>query len=202
VLDGILVRESRIDMRALLGLGISLALLLLDGAAQAQAIVPIGSARRSDAESAWEAHPLVLEVHLGLGMPLGLVGVAADYSVLDWWAVGVGGGVNNAGPQGAVLSRIRVVGNLRKALTVEAGYSLGNYQHGDFFDDVGGDTPANGWDTGYELRVSPAHFIYLGCNRWQHWFRHGVRHRFASAGCPNSRGILVADWGRSNRSVG
>lgn len=95
-------------------------------------------------------------------MPLGLVGVAADYSVLDWWSLGLGIGTNNRGVQGAALTRIRVIGGLRKALTLETGYSVGNYQGSDFLGNMMGSHAGIGVDSGYEFRVSPAHWIYIG----------------------------------------
>lgn len=78
-------------MKAGLFCACAVAVLTAGEPLRAQALIPIGDARRT-ASNSWSEHPVAVEVQAGLGTPLGLLGIAVDFSPLDWWSVGAGVG--------------------------------------------------------------------------------------------------------------
>lgn len=80
----------------------------------------------------FDAAPFELSLELGLGTPVGLLGVVAEYNLLDELALGAGLGLNDHGPIWAVRARARpLIGVSRAgtlhALFVEAAFSRGQY---------------------------------------------------------------------------
>ncbi len=118
----------------------------------------------------WQERPLSLELQLGIGGPLGLLGAALDVALLPRWSLGAGAGLSLGGPQVAVFTRVRLVGNERRAFFVEAAFSGGNYRAVDIIGSmIAGEDPPN-HDDGYEYRVRPAFWVYVGAGyelRWQ-----------------------------------
>jgi hypothetical protein len=89
---------------------------------------PAGATDPSDSTGGpWSQRPLALIVHVGLGTPVGFVGLGAEYSFNDYLAVEAGAGINGVGPQGAAMGRLRLpIGD--RALMLGAGVSAGPYR--------------------------------------------------------------------------
>jgi hypothetical protein len=78
----------------------------------------------------WATQPLVLEGQLGLGTPLGLAGIALDYSPFSILGLNLGIGLGLGGPQYAFASRLRVIRAGRRkqvALYLSGGVSGGAF---------------------------------------------------------------------------
>jgi hypothetical protein len=103
--------------------------------------------------SAWATNPLGIEANLGLGTPLGFLGVALDYAVLPTLSLNAGLGIGGAGPQGAVSARFRIpVFTERFAPYLGVGLSGGPYTPGTFCIPAGDgdcDTSPFHWNTAY-----------------------------------------------------
>jgi hypothetical protein len=101
-----------------------------------------------------------VEAHLGLGAPLGVLGVAADYSLLPAVSMGaglgVGSGLDGPSPHAALLAHLRPVYGVRNALVVDAGYSFGGYRR--FQLDLAGHGPSTRYRAGADL----AHWLQIG----------------------------------------
>lgn len=117
----------------------------------------------------WQEHPLSLELQLGIGGPLGLLGVALDVALLPRWSLGVGAGLGLGGPQLAVFTRVRLMGNDRRAFFVEAASSGGNYRAVNFIGGMMAGEDAPNHDDGYEYRVRPAFWVYVGAGYELRW---------------------------------
>lgn len=146
------------------GLLCAVAVLTAAEPSYAQALIPIGDARVAESNS-WSEHPVALEIQAGVGTPLGLLGLAVDFSPLDWWSVGAGVGWDELGPQGALLTRLRLLGNTRKALSLDTAFSYGDYKGYNLIARLvgGGERARTGpEDYSYSLHVEPAHRLYLG----------------------------------------
>jgi hypothetical protein len=73
-----------------------------------------------------------IEARAGFGTDVGLIGIVAEYTPIDWITVGGGIGDNPWGVIGGVHARFRLYEpqallGLRRALTLEVGYSRGRY---------------------------------------------------------------------------
>jgi hypothetical protein len=79
-------------------------------------------------------------VQLGLGTPLGELGLEAEHTLTPHLAVAAGGGWGANGPQGAAMARLRVGGD-RAKLVIGAGLSGGPYKWIRFCDDEGNTCP-------------------------------------------------------------
>jgi hypothetical protein len=93
------------------------------------------------------------ELHLGLGTPLGFIGVALDYAVTPMLSVNAGVGLGGSGPQGAVSARLRIPSfSAHSAPYIGLGLSGGPYTPWSLCIPAGeGDCspPAYHWDTAY-----------------------------------------------------
>ena len=79
----------------------------------------------------WETRPFMVEGHLGLGTPVGVLGIALDYSPWPLLGLNLGIGLGGAGPQYAFTSRLRLLRlghRTRVALYLGAGVSGGSYE--------------------------------------------------------------------------
>jgi hypothetical protein len=88
--------------------------------------------------SRWKERPVALEAQLGIAGPLGSLGLAADISVNDYFALNAGVGLAATGQlQGALTPRLRlpIVGGF--AIGLEGGLSGGGYTEFDPFQDPG-----------------------------------------------------------------
>jgi len=110
------------------------------------------------AGSEWVARPFALEAQLGLGAPLGLAGVAADYSVLPWLSAVAGAGWSTGGLQVSAGARARLLPIARSRLTLQLDYSLGGA--------MVSSTPVVGGG-GAEIQAERAHWLHaaLGVER-------------------------------------
>jgi hypothetical protein len=99
----------------------------------AAAAGPAAAAGNEDA-SPFESRPTVLYGVLGLGTPVGLVGVEVEETIRSHLSLtaGVGWGAANA-PQGAVMIRALVLSASDFRLTIGAGISGGKYKWSDWF---------------------------------------------------------------------
>ncbi len=127
----------------------------LGDAAQPDGAVPDAVVSPPRPSDPWEARPFMIEGHLGIGTPVGLVGIAFDYS--PWALVGLnlGVGLGVSGPQYAFTSRVRLfrVGRrTRVALYLGAGVSGGSYDQPTALDSF----PVDGSQT--ESAIDSAHF--------------------------------------------
>jgi len=78
----------------------------------------------------WKVQPFVIESQLGLGAPLGLIGIALDYSPMPVLGLNVGVGLGLGGVQYAFAARLRVIrwGHRNHfAAYLGAGVSAGGY---------------------------------------------------------------------------
>jgi hypothetical protein len=83
--------------------------------------------------SAWRERPTSIEAHLGLGTPVGGLGVSADYSLVPEIALGAGAGIGSGFDvpstlHTAALARLRPVYGVRNAFVANLAYSTGGYQ--------------------------------------------------------------------------
>ena len=88
------------------------------------------SATATAPPSPWATQPLVLEAQFGLGTPLGLAGIAMDYSPVPILGLNLGVGLGLGGVQYAFASRLRVVRAGRRkqvALYLSGGVSGGAF---------------------------------------------------------------------------
>lgn len=96
------------------------------------------SAARADDDEApppdrWEAMPDALEIHAGLGTPVGYLGLAYDRVLWSRWSANVGFGVGS-GREGGSLhlatgTRFRVFQDRGGALYLGADYSTGGFRY-------------------------------------------------------------------------
>jgi hypothetical protein len=105
----------------------------------------------------WGSLPLVLEAQFGLGAPLGLVGIALDYSPVPAIGINLGVGLGGAGPQYALSTRLRVFRfghRAHFAPYVGLGASAGAYNQTEW-GLVGGDPPTTvfHWNTAYWMNL-------------------------------------------------
>jgi hypothetical protein len=103
----------------------------------------------------WETRPFMVEAHLGIGTPVGLVGIAFDYSPWALLGLNLGVGLGVSGPEYAFTSRVRLlrVGRrTRVALYLGAGVSGGSYDQPTALDSF----PVDGSQT--ESASDSAHF--------------------------------------------
>jgi len=75
----------------------------------------------------YESKPTALYVQLGLGTPLGELGLEAEQTLTSHLAVAAGAGWGAGGPQGAAMARLRLGGD-RAKLVIGAGLSGGPYE--------------------------------------------------------------------------
>lgn len=142
------------------------------GAATAQPSAAVSTApspapaTASDQEDVW-ARRFAFDLQAGLGAPYGLLGASFEWTPVRFFTLAMGAGGNVAGPQLAVLPRVRLVLD-QMAVALGAGPSWGPYQSSDGFLDpswvgtydglwLNGDISVEErWSFGLELRM------YLG----------------------------------------
>ena len=106
--------------------------LLLDGAMRLATLILVlaglasGQAMAADGVSEFEARPTALYAQIGLGTPLGFLGVEAERTVTPVFSLSAGAGWGNAGPQAAAMMRM-LLGGDRSKLVIGAGASGGKY---------------------------------------------------------------------------
>jgi hypothetical protein len=110
---------------------------------------PMHAQAPDDADAEWIARPFALEAQLGLGTPLGIAGIAADYSVLPWVSVLAGAGWGMGGVQLSVGSRARLLRMGRSRLTLQLDYSIGGAAL----------SSSAGVGGGAEIRAERAHWL-------------------------------------------
>jgi hypothetical protein len=123
--------------------------------------------------ASWAERPLSLELQVGLGAPLGLLGGAVDVALLRRWSVTAGVGVSGGGLQLAASTRVRLVGNHRMAFFLETAFSGGNFSMSEDPLGVGEDTPE--YDDGYYYEVEPAYWLYFGAGYELRFSRSALR---------------------------
>ncbi len=85
----------------------------------------------------WEQRPFAIEGHVGLGTPLGALGVALDVTPIKWVSLNAGVGAGLGDGKQASLTRQIAFGARgrysfgRTALALGGGYSFGPYVKGD-----------------------------------------------------------------------
>src|SRR5262245_58562658 len=89
-------------------------------------VLASGEAVADDVVSEFENRPTALYFQLGLGTLLGLVGIEVEHVVSPTWAVSVGGGLGQAGPQVAAMIR-QLWGGDRSKFVLGAGLAAGRY---------------------------------------------------------------------------
>jgi hypothetical protein len=90
------------------------------------ALAPAQAAADDDI-SEFEARPTAIYAQVGLGTPLGFLGVEAEHTVLPTWSLSAGAGLGIAGPQAAAMVRRLFEGDQSK-LVIGAGLSGGRYR--------------------------------------------------------------------------
>ncbi|MCC6664699.1 MAG: hypothetical protein IT375_13185 [Polyangiaceae bacterium] len=85
--------------------------------------------RRRPEARAWTERPIAVEAQLGLGAPLGLVGVAVDLSPSAGFSWNLGAGISVPGPtlQLGTAVRLRLIPTTGFAVGAEGGLSFGPY---------------------------------------------------------------------------
>jgi hypothetical protein len=100
------------------------------------ALLTSGRAAAGDAGEL-ESKPNVLYAQVGLGTPLGYVGVEAARRVSPYFVVSAGAGMGVSGPQIALMPRLHL-GQGRSTLVLGAGVSRGKYTSSNACDDDDG----------------------------------------------------------------
>lgn len=80
--------------------------------------------------SAWAERPLAFDGTVGLGTPLGTLGLSFDYAPIRWVSLGAGIGTNIDGLQKAGMLRVRFTPNRPTSLFAGGGYSQGPWSQG------------------------------------------------------------------------
>jgi hypothetical protein len=136
------------------------------------------AATQSD-DDVW-SRKLAIDAHAGLGTRYGLGGVSVEWAPVKAFAIAAGGGGSWAGPQFALLPKVRALLG-RTAFALEVGPSWGTYQaSSDFIDPawVGTYTAAwlnadvgveHRWPCGFEFRVYLGAAMVLAANRVNCW---------------------------------
>ena len=73
----------------------------------------------------WAERPLAFDGTVGLGTPLGNLGLSLEYAPIRWVSLGAGVGVNIDGIQKAGMLRVRLTPNRPASLFAGGGYSEG-----------------------------------------------------------------------------
>ena len=87
--------------------------------------LPSGKAHAAE-RSEFENRPTAVYGQLGLGTPLGFVGIEAEHTVVPIWSVSAGAGLGLGGPQAAVMTRGLFGGHWSK-FVIGGGLSGGRY---------------------------------------------------------------------------
>jgi hypothetical protein len=106
------------------------------------------SARDARASDDPWTRPLALDLHAGLGTPLGFYGLTTELTPVRWFTIGVGAGESSSGLQEALMARVRVVVD-GTGFALGGGVSTGPYQdtkEGWFCGLYGGDCTLRTWD--------------------------------------------------------
>jgi hypothetical protein len=107
----------------------------------ALALVALASGGASAADTGvYESRPTALYLQLGLGTPLGELGLEAEQTLTPHLAIAVGAGIGGKGPQGATMLRLRLGGD-RAKIVVGAGLSGGPYSWLNFCGDTANGCP-------------------------------------------------------------
>jgi hypothetical protein len=149
-------------------------------AARAQGLQrPVAEANDFEAPEAqsspWVTDPWALELHAGLGTPVGYLGVALDYSPLRWLSidagVGIGSGREGGSAHAALGARARLLRLGERRIYAGVDYSTGGWV-ATSLDPVGGLAPRHGGSE--DSRVVYAKRL--------HWVQPavGIEQRFAS----------------------
>jgi hypothetical protein len=89
----------------------------------------------ADLESPWDK-VFAFEGHLGVGTPVGMLGLTVELSPTRWLTVAGGGGIGISGFQWAAMPRLRLIAHTRGSVQLGAGVSGGGYTyHMPFADD-------------------------------------------------------------------
>jgi hypothetical protein len=120
-----------------------------------------GEAAAADGVSEFEARPTAIYAQLGVGTPLGFIGVEAEHVVLGTLAVSAGAGVGLAGPQAALMART-LLGGDRSKFVIGAGLSGGRYRWAEFCIDAKGCTQKAGLVGWGNLEIGGAHRFRSG----------------------------------------
>lgn len=128
-------RRSVCALRHGLCMGICVRALSLASALVVLGVLVPSSVRAVDttgAASAWSTRRLAVDGHLGVGTPYGVAGLSLDVSPIQYWTIGVGGGVSFHGPQLALSTRGRYpfgdTGVKNNAFALGGGVSRGPYE--------------------------------------------------------------------------
>lgn len=120
------------------------------------ALLAPAAAKAADGVTEFEARPTAIYAQLGVGTPLGFIGVEAEQTVMPTWAVSAGAGLGLAGPQAAVMTR-KLLGGDRSKFVIGAGLSGGQYRWEDLCIDSDGCTQKTGLVAWGNLEIGGAH---------------------------------------------
>jgi hypothetical protein len=122
---------------------VALAVGAASGVAAAQSPAPAGDRVAAEPQSheapaatplatssAWVERPFAIDGSIGLGMPLGNLGVSLEYAPIRWVSLGAGVGTNIDGRQLAGMVRFRFTPNKPASLFAGGGYSQGPWRQG------------------------------------------------------------------------
>jgi hypothetical protein len=99
--------------------------------------------RRQPEAAPWRARPLVLEAQVGLGAPLGIAGVAVDFSPSAGVSANLGAGIGHA------TGALQVGASLRMRLVIAHGFAAGaeaGLAAGRYDEDIGCCGPSWRWE--------------------------------------------------------